>query len=75
MTTDDNKQVTGQGESGKVQAEQLLIMTSVLVPFLARLVMVNNMIIMMRRMKMVIWRRAMSFDLSYVRVFQMTMSH
>jgi len=29
--------VTGQGESGKVQAEQLLIMTSVLVPFLARL--------------------------------------
>ena len=29
-------QVTGQGESGKVQAEQLVIMTSVLLPFLAR---------------------------------------
>ena len=58
MTADDTKQVTGQGESGKMQAEQLLIMTSVLVPFLARLVMVMNMIIMMRMMKMVIWRRA-----------------
>ena len=59
-------QVTGQGESGKMQAEQLLIMTSVLVPFLARLVMVNminmiimiNLIIMMRRMKMIVVRRA-----------------
>jgi len=29
--------VTGQGESGKFQAEQLLIMTSVLLPLLARL--------------------------------------
>ena len=29
-------QVTGQGESGKVQAEQLVIMTSVLLPFFAR---------------------------------------
>jgi len=29
--------VTGQGESGKFQADQLLIMTSVLLPFLARL--------------------------------------
>ena len=58
MTADDSKQVTGQGESGKVQAEQLLIMTSVLVPFLARLIMVNNMVIMIRMMKMVIWRRA-----------------
>ena len=28
--------VTGQGESGKFQADQLLIMTSVLLPFLAR---------------------------------------
>ena len=57
MTADDTKQVTGQGESGKMQAEQLLIMTSVLVPFLARLVMINNMIIM-RMIKMIIGRRA-----------------
>ena len=60
MTADDSKQVTGQGESGKMQAEQLLIMTSVLVPFLARLVMINmiNMMIMMRRMKMIMVGRA-----------------
>ena len=56
-TADDSKQVTGQGESGKVQAEQLLIMTSVLVPFLARLVMII-MIIMMRIIKMIMVRRA-----------------